>query len=142
LFYISDEKSVSIDIGNAKLDTSDSNKPVEIQVGDTLTVLSGTDVTIRCPVKGIPVPYVLWRFKGERIESGDRKGQYRLENSNTVLQISQVQQDIAGQYECIATNLGGADRAATTINVVGKAYSQNTLGVPANSPIFISLFEY
>lgn len=120
LICTTDEKSVSIEVGKAKLDTTKSKAPVTIRIGDSLNALSGTDVTILCPVKGVPFPEVQWRRNGKEFKPEDFKGQFRNFQMNTVLKILQVSPEVAGEYECIAENVGGFDRVPSTITVVGE----------------------
>ncbi|XP_048583436.1 hemicentin-2 isoform X2 [Nematostella vectensis] len=115
------EASAEIIRGNASLVTSSNRKPVTVVIGNSLEVLSGTDVTIVCPVRGTPSPFIFWRHDGLRIASGQGKGQFLLGKDNSgrdILIIAQVTKDVSGSYECVASNVGGADRVATSIQVI------------------------
>ncbi|KAL9986930.1 hypothetical protein ACROYT_G001147 [Oculina patagonica] len=114
------ESSAQIQSGNSSIESIKSTTKVSIRIGDSLHVLSGSDVSIDCRASGTPRPAINWRWDGRRVISGARRGQYAITDITdgsrlTVWQMASVN---AGQYECIAFNTGGADRIASTITVI------------------------
>ncbi|XP_044180694.1 hemicentin-2-like isoform X1 [Acropora millepora] len=80
--------------------------PVELAVSPSIviwrnsySVATGGTVHLNCDADGLPLPYVTWM-----------KGGTVLQNSTTNYQydISNIQSFQAGNYTCIATNIGGS----------------------------------
>lgn len=126
------ESSAQIQSGNSSIESVKSTTKVSIQIGDSLHVLSGSDVFIDCLASGTPRPAINWRWDGRRVISGSRRGQYAITDitDGSRLTVWQMTSENAGQYECIAFNTGGADRIASTITVIGTV----------NRPFFILSF--
>ena len=115
------ESSASIAHGNSNVESIKSLDPVNIKIGDRLHVLSGSDVTVDCMASGTPAPFIKWRRNGQPLKSGDAERQFKIRDitGGSQLKISQVSSDVQGHFECIATNLGGAERRVSSISVVG-----------------------
>ena len=121
-FPATGESSASIVFGSNIIESITSLAPVNTKIGDSVYVLSGSDVTIDCLASGTPAPFITWRRDGRPIKSGDRGGQFQIRQlaGGSRLITQQISVDIQGNFECIATNLGGADRRISTIRVQGE----------------------
>ena len=100
------------------MDSSLSLDPVRLSIGMNLIVLSGTKVTLECNARGTPTPFITWRKSGKRLSSDER---YKITSTGQVstLIIESVTLEDRGQINCVATNLGGADRRVSSITVKG-----------------------
>lgn len=94
---------------------------VTIQIGDSLYILSGSDVSVNCIARGTPPPVISWRWNGREVTPGERRGQLIISqlSEGSRLTIKQLTSENAGQYECVAKNTGGADRITSSITVLG-----------------------
>ena len=115
------ESSAQIASGNSSVESIKETKTVTIEIGDSLFVLSGSDVSIDCIASGTPPPVLNWRWNGREVISGARRGQIVITelSEGSRLTIQHLTSENAGQYECVATNTGGADRIASSITVLG-----------------------
>uniref|UniRef100_A0A914ZCP1 Ig-like domain-containing protein n=1 Tax=Panagrolaimus superbus TaxID=310955 RepID=A0A914ZCP1_9BILA len=85
------------------------------QIVDTpqeIKIIEGQDKTIKCNVKGKPIPEISWRKDGEPIEHIGARG-----NENYI-HISRAQLKDAGHYTCIATNRVGEKRQSIHVKVL------------------------
>ena len=96
-------------------DARDGN-PVRIRVGDNVTALSNTSITIECPNSGIPIPTVTWTKEGEEIVSDEK---FTIEADGSLV-INGAGVDDDGRYTCIANSSAGRDSASSTVQIVGK----------------------
>lgn len=107
--YYAVPEAPHINVSRTTVRSLDGREPVTIRVGQPLSVLSGTKVSIECPVSGVPVPSVTWsRQDGRVIAYG------------SLLFINSVTTGDSGVYRCKALNLAGEDVARSTVNVTGK----------------------
>ena len=88
----------------------ENREPVSIRVGQTLSVLSGTNVSIDCSVSGVPKPEITWSRDG------------RVLVKESLLIIDNVTSEDTGVYLCKAFNLEGEVAASSMVNVTGKLY--------------------
>lgn len=115
------ESSAQIQSGNNSIESIKDTRKVNIKIGDSLHVLSESDVSIECLASGTPRPVINWRWNGRPVVSGARRGQYAIKDitDGSHLTIWQITSENAGQYECIAFNTGGAERSTSSITVIG-----------------------
>lgn len=115
------ESSAQILFGNSSVESIKGTEKVDIQIGDSLYILSGSDVSIDCIARGTPPPVINWRWDGREVISGARRGQLLIADlsEGSRLSVQKFTTENAGQYECVATNTGGADRIASSITVLG-----------------------
>ena len=107
--YYAVPEAPHINVSRTTVRSLDSRVPVIIRVGQPLSVLSGTKVSIECPVSGVPIPDVTWsRQDGRVIAYG------------SLLSINSVTTGDSGVYRCKALNLAGDVVASSTVNVTGK----------------------
>lgn len=90
---------------------------VEIYVGSKLTVISETQITVRCVTTMKPAPAVSWKIQGK--DSGF-KDDVILSKDNSTLTISDPGVEDSGVYTCTASNNVGRDSKSSTINILRK----------------------
>jgi len=89
---------------------------VNSTIGDNVTALTDSDVTINCPAIGLPKPRFMWSKDGENISLGNKY--YVLDNGALV--IRKVSVDESGVYRCTVENVAGENNAVTLILALGK----------------------
>lgn len=109
-FNISDPEEPVIQISNNIIRTED-RLPVVATIGDRIVVVSGTTVSIKCPVKGIPVPSVSWSNGGKFLQPKDLLRTLELVNTTSTS---------SGEYTCTAISPIGGDVASSTLLVAGE----------------------
>ena len=97
----------------------DSRDPAFITIGQTLSVLNGTNLSIACPVSGIPEPVVTWSRQNKDL---DMNGRVVIKDS--VLTILRVTNTDTGIYLCKAVNLAGDVTANSNVTVLGRSFSK------------------
>ena len=85
-------------------------------IGDNVTALTNTSITIQCPTSGVPTPTVGWTKDGQDIPSG---GKYTVQDDDSLL-ISEADGEDTAQYTCTAVSVAGKDSASSTVQIVGK----------------------
>lgn len=81
---------------------------------DTVVVLEGTNVTLRCLPSGSPSPNVSWiDFSNDIVEEG------------RILKFLNIRRHNNGSYMCAATNACGRDRKK--VDIVVECESMSTL---------------
>lgn len=90
---------------------------VAVTVGGTVSVHTGTTLTIKCPVVGKPKPTVYWLSQGRPIAVGQAK------TVGNNLVIENVNKIYALRYSCNARNRLGLAQAFTDVKVLGKQQS-------------------
>ena len=92
--------------------------PLTLNIGDNVTALTNTSITIQCPTRGIPTPIITWTKNGRQISSGDR---FKVLDDGSLL-ISEVNEDDSAVYSCKADSVAGEDRASTVVQVKGWCF--------------------
>ena len=92
--------------------------PITLTIGDNVTALTNTSITIQCPTSGVPTPTVAWTKDGQEIPSGSR---YTVQDDGSLL-ISEADEEDNARYTCSADNVAGKDSASSTVQVVGKLF--------------------
>ena len=90
--------------------------PVTLFIGDNVTALTNTSITIQCPTSGVPTPTVTWTKDGEQITSD---GRYTVQDDGSLL-IKEADEQDSDRYTCSASGVAGKDSASSTVNIVGK----------------------
>ena len=85
-------------------------------IGDNVTALTNTSITIQCPTSGVPTPTVTWTKDGQDIPDG---GKYTVRVDNSLL-ISESDVKDDARYTCTADSVAGKDSASTEVEIVGK----------------------
>ena len=90
--------------------------PVTLTIGDNVTALANTSITIQCSTSGVPTPTVTWTKDGQEIPNGDR---YTVQDDGSLL-ISEADEEDNARYTCTADSVAGKDSASSAVKVVGK----------------------
>lgn len=90
--------------------------PLTITVGNNVTALTETKITIQCVTSGEPKPNVTWSKEGQKIPEGSK---YAVQKDESLL-IREAGKHDSGLYTCTSENIVGNDSASTVIQVVGK----------------------
>ena len=90
--------------------------PITMTIGDNVTALTDTSITIRCPTSGVPTPTVTWKKDGRDIPDG---GKYTIQGDNSLM-ITRVDVEDGARYTCTANSVAGQDSASTEVQIVGK----------------------
>ena len=102
--------------GQPKIIEAKDRAPINITIGDNLTALTNTSITIHCPISGVPLPTVTWTKDGQEISS---VGRYKV-NDDGSLTISEAEEQDDGQYTCTADSVAGKDNKSSMVQVIGK----------------------
>ena len=97
------------------IEAQDRNS-ITLNIGNNLTVLTRTSITIQCPTSGAPIPSVTWTKDDQSIPSG---GRYTTISDGSLL-IASSREDDSAKYTCIAINVAGEDRASSTVTIQSK----------------------
>lgn len=76
----------------------------------TVTITEGDSATLTCIVTGDPTPVLTWY----------RMGTLLTDETETTLILEEVEKEDEGDYECVASNLAGDDRAIITLVIYSK----------------------
>ena len=90
--------------------------PITLTIGDNVTAVTNTSITIQCPTSGVPTPTVTWTKDGQGIPSA---GRYTVQDDGSLL-ISEAYQEDSARYTCTANSVAGKDSASSIVKVVGK----------------------
>ncbi|XP_075064006.1 ADAMTS-like protein 3 [Mixophyes fleayi] len=83
-------------------------------VGDTLVTRTGVNITLECPVRGLPNPRLTWLKKDFHMPNNS----FVLSNGSLLL--TNITDDNEGMYICIATNALGKTVATSVLHLSGK----------------------
>ena len=87
-----------------------------INVGDNITSLTETSLSIDCPVSGEPKPVVFWTKDGLPLNA--EEGTFFI-HTNGTLTIRGITSSGSGRYTCAAKNFAGKDSVSSEVTVVG-----------------------
>ncbi|XP_019495772.1 PREDICTED: ADAMTS-like protein 3 [Hipposideros armiger] len=104
--------------------TRPEHSHLSVVVGGTVEAALRANVTIRCPVKGVPQPTVTWVKRGGPLSDNISL----LFNGSLLLQ--SVSLANKGTYVCTATNALGKATAATTLHVLEQRWSDTKTVFP------------
>ena len=97
------------------IESMDQN-PLAMIVGDNVTALTNTSVTVQCNASGVPPPIITWTQDGRKISSGDR---YAIQDSGSLF-IREPDKSDTAQYTCTAENVVGKVSASSIVQIVGE----------------------
>lgn len=96
---------------------------VNLTIGEKLTVLEKSNVTVECMARGMPPPLLSWS-----------KGGVKLDISQVnLLHLQSVTLEDAGRYTCTADNFLGSDSQSAVLSVRGK-YTLNIIQKTHKAP--------
>ena len=116
LVFIAPSKPLVKASSDPKTIEAQDRSPVTLPIGDNVTALSNTSVTIECPTTGVPKPIVTWTKNGQKIFSG---GRYLVQDDGSLL-ITEADEEDNARYTCSANNVAGKDSASSNVTIVGK----------------------
>ena len=87
-----------------------------MNIGDNVTSLPDTPLTIQCPVSGVPPPKLTWTKDGKPLTTGEA---FTVTKAGTLLVRGSMQGD-SGLYTCTATNVAGNASVSSRVTIVGK----------------------
>ena len=90
--------------------------PITLAIGDNVTALTSTSIVIQCPIRGAPMPSIVWTKDDQSISSG---GRYTTKSDGSLLIASSIEEDSA-KYTCTAINVAGEDSASSTMKIQSK----------------------
>ena len=102
--------------GDPKTIEAQDRSPITLPIGDNVTVLSNTSITIQCPITGVPKPNVTWTKDSQEILIS---GKYTVRDDDSLV-INETEEEDSGRYTCTAESVAGIDSAASILKVVGK----------------------
>ena len=118
-FHFIEQSKPAITIsGTPRTIEAKDRSPITMIIGDNLTALTNTSITIQCPTSGVPTPTVTWTKNGEQVPSD---GRYNVEDDGSLL-ISEVVEEDSARYTCIADSVTGKDSASSTVKIAGEIF--------------------
>ena len=88
------------------------------------TLAPGPHVSLKCIATGNPTPHISWNLDGFPLPQGDRFviGQYMTLHGDVIshVNISNVQVEDGGIYQCVASNRVGDARHSADMRVYGE----------------------
>ena len=91
-----------------------------MNIGDNVTAASNTSITIRCPVSGIPTPFVTWEKDGVPL-----KDEEKVSVRGDSLLIRGVEVEDSAKYTCRVGNVAGMDKLSSIIKIIGWFYIES-----------------
>ena len=110
--------------GNPTTIEAQDRSPITLNIGDNVTALTNTSITIQCHAGGAPTPTVTWTKDGQEIPSD---GRYIVQNDGSLLIRESKEADNA-RYTCTADSVAGKDSASSTVQIAGKYSRTSTDG--------------
>ena len=90
--------------------------PITLTIGDNVTALINTSITIQCPTSGVPTPTMTWTKNNQQIASD---GRYTVHDDGSLL-ISEASEEDSARYTCTADSVVGKDSSSSIVQIVGK----------------------
>ena len=99
-----------------KLTAIDGENHVALKVGDDVTAIAGTEVTIQCLASGVPDPKVTWYYNGQVCPEKHLSSYgYGISFHNKAILSS-----AGGNYTCVARNAFGSVSVTSSLHVIGR----------------------
>lgn len=116
VYYLEPEKPKITEPRKPTTKTPRDRSPVTMTIGDNVTALDNTSISIDCPTSGIPKPMITWTKDEEELSSGDSY----VVHDNGTLWIKMASLKDKGRYTCLARNKNGVDNKTSVVDVVSK----------------------
>lgn len=117
--YLTEPSKPRINIHEVPRSIEAQNRsPITLNIGDELTALTETNVTVDCPTSGVPRPTVTWTKDG-RILRDD--GRYTIQIDGSLV-IDEASVEDSARYTCNADSINGQDSASSTVQIVGELH--------------------
>ena len=98
------------------IEAQDRN-PITLTIGDNVTALTNTIITIQCPTNGAPIPSVTWTKDDQSNPTG---GRYTTKSDGSLL-IAGSREDDSAKYTCTAISVAGKESASSTVKIQSKS---------------------
>ena len=108
-------------VGKPTTIEAQDRSPITMTIGDNVTALTNTSITIQCPTSGVPTPTVTWTKDDNEITDG---GRYAVQDDGSLL-INEADEKDTAQYTCTADSVAGKDSASSMVQIVGKLSEQS-----------------
>ncbi|XP_031524280.1 ADAMTS-like protein 3 isoform X4 [Papio anubis] len=104
--------------------TKPEHNHLSVMVGGIVEAALGANVTIRCPVKGVPQPNITWLKRG-----GSLSGSVSLLFNGSLL-LQNVSLENEGTYVCTATNALGKAVATSVLHLLERRWPESKIVFP------------
>ena len=91
--------------------------PVTMNIGDNVTAVANTTITIRCPVSGVPKPSVLWTRNGVVVVEGEKLSIMK----DDALIIKGAESKDSAKYTCKVESHFGEESLSSMVKIKGKS---------------------
>ena len=92
--------------------------PITVTIGDNVTALANTSLTIQCPTSGVPTPTVTWKKDNQEITND---GRYTVQDDGSLL-ISEADVEDSARYSCTADSVAGKSSASSMVKIEGTNF--------------------
>ena len=93
-----------------------ADEDLHVVIGHNITVTSGHNIFITCPVRGVFRPSITWMKNGRKIKNGPRTS---VEGEQLLL--TDVIKSDSGTYHCFAKAEQGTSNSSTHLTVIGTS---------------------
>ncbi len=105
------------------------NGKVEAVIGERVSAIKGTEITLKCVYGGKPEPRATWFHNGRRIDNNRRLPfDYSYKDYMTILSIPRLEKHLIGKYECHIENKDGRLSATSIVRMIRKYKFRNMKG--------------
>ena len=87
-----------------------------MDIGNDVSALLNTSVTIRCQASGVPQPTITWYKNGQELLLNERLSV----DEEDSLTITETRSEDSDRYTCAAENTAGQANAFTDVAIVGR----------------------
>ena len=116
-FHFIEQSKPAITIsGTPRTIEAKDRSPITLIIGDNVTALTNTSITIQCHTSGVPTPTVTWTKDGRSIASG---GMYTIQDDGSLL-INEAFEEDTARYTCTADSVAGKNSASSTMQIFSK----------------------
>ena len=99
-----------------KTSEAQDKSPIIMNIGDNVTALTNTNITIQCHASGAPKPTITWLKDVQKIRID---GKYAIQDDGSLI-IRGTDKGDTARYSCTAESATGKDSASSVVEVVGE----------------------